>query len=329
MGGAMTVSEEAFDALLLRLYKTVREVPFAQFYDYALRLIKPALDFDAAKWGLGIRDERGPFVCSVHLHELPPGIQDDYASAVQGHDWVAERISVELGRSVSATWDDLELTTERSAAMHAYLRKYGLAHTLSTALAEPALGLGHFITLIRFDPARPWTEASRQFKERLFPHLTEAYMQARSLHMRQGRGQHGVGYVIADRTLLIANVTPLFRQLMLREWPGWEDARMPHEVCAAWAGGARSYYKGRHVIIGMEPDQQLVHLLVRMRNALDVLTARELAVARLFARGLEHKSVAIEMGVSPHTVRNQIKAIYFKLGVDSKTALAACLDDLL
>lgn len=322
----MTISDEGLDTLVLRLYRGVRIVPFAQFHDWALRLIKPALNFDTAIWGLGIHDERGTFISSIHLHALPPGMMDDYAK-VQSLDTVAERITAQLGRTVCASWDDPELATERYAAMFAYQRKYGMAHLLSTALPDPVLGLGHFLSLFRSDPARPWTEASRHFKERLFPHLTEAYMQARCLHMKQNGGAER-GYVIADRTLRVANVTPVFRELMLCEWPGWVDSRMPPEVCAAWSGKARSYYKGRHVIIGMESDQQLVHLMARRCNALDVLTARELGVARLFARGLAHKDVAKEMGVSPHTVRNQIKAVYLKLGVSNKTSLANCLEDL-
>lgn len=78
---AMGMSEEGFDALVLRLYHGVREVPFAQFQDYALNIIKPVLDFDAAKWGMGIHDERGTFISNVHLYQLPPSILDDYARA--------------------------------------------------------------------------------------------------------------------------------------------------------------------------------------------------------------------------------------------------------
>ncbi len=104
---------------------------------------------------------------------------------------------------------------------------------------------------------------------------------------------------------------------------------MPPEVCAVWSEGQQgACYKGKHVVINMELDQQLVHLTVRRCNALDVLTSCELAVARLFARGLEHKAVAIEIGISPNTVRNQIKAVYDKLGVSNKTSLANCMEDL-
>jgi len=78
----------------------------------------------------------------------------------------------------------------------------------------------------------------------------------------------------------------------------------------------------------MELDQQLVHLTVRRCNALDVLTSCELAVARLFAQGLKYKDIAKSLGISYHTVRNQIKASYLKLGVSNKTSFATCMNDL-
>lgn len=323
----MTFSDVEFDALALRLYCGVRKVPFAQFRDYALGVIKPALGFDTAKWGMGIHDEYGTFISSVHLYQLPPSVLEDYAKAVGNYDYAAARIAAQFGRTVCIPWDDPETTSEQSTAQRAYQFKYGILHILSTALPDPALGLGHFLSIYRSDPARPWTEADRQLKERLFPHLIEAFMQARCLHTKQEGGAER-GYAIADRTLSIANVTPFFRELMLREWPLWRGSQMPPEVCAVWSEGARSYYTGKQVVIAMESDQQLVHLMARCCNALDLLTFRELAVARLFARGLEHTDVANEMGVSPHTVRNQLKAIYPKLGVHSKTALVACLADL-
>ena len=321
------IFRKEFDTLVIALYHSVRCVSFAQFRENALSLLKTVLDFDAAKWGMGIHDERGTFISSVHLYQLPPEILDDYTTAVGNYDPLAARITAQFGRTVCSLVDDPEFAGERYATLLAYRRKYGLAHLLSTALPEPELGLGHFLTLFRSDPARPWTEADRRLKERLFPHLTEAYMQARCLHLKQESGAESC-HVIADHSLFVSNITPLFRELMLREWPGWVGSRMPPEVCVKWPGDTPSFYKGRQIVIGMEPDQQLVHLTLRARNTFDLLTAQELAVARLFARGLTHKEIAKERGVSPHTVRNQVKAIYAKLGVSNKSSLAACLEDL-
>lgn len=43
------------------------------------------------------------------------------------------------------------------------------------------------------------------------------------------------------------------------------------------------------------------------------------------AEGLPYKSIARELGKSPATVRNQLHAIYQKLGVGNRTALACKL----
>jgi len=53
------------------------------------------------------------------------------------------------------------------------------------------------------------------------------------------------------------------------------------------------------------------------------LGERELAVARLVARGLRNGDIAALLGTSPHTVRNQVAAIFQKLGVRSRTQLAS------
>ena len=154
----MAVSNEVFSALVLELYRGVRDVSFTEFQDYALGVTKPIFKFDIALWGMGVSSENGALISSVHLHNLPPRMMGEYAGAVQSQDPAAERTTV-----------------------RAFLRKYGFAHTLCTAWFEPVLGLNHFLTLSRSDPAKPWTEALRQLKERLFPHLIEAYLQARAL----------------------------------------------------------------------------------------------------------------------------------------------------
>ncbi len=52
------------------------------------------------------------------------------------------------------------------------------------------------------------------------------------------------------------------------------------------------------------------------------LTPAERLVAAMAAEGLPYKSIARELGKSPATVRNQLHAIYEKLDVGNRTALA-------
>lgn len=53
------------------------------------------------------------------------------------------------------------------------------------------------------------------------------------------------------------------------------------------------------------------------------LSPAEHAVVRLALRGLRNVDIARTRGASPRTVRNQLAAAYAKLGVSSRTELAA------
>lgn len=55
------------------------------------------------------------------------------------------------------------------------------------------------------------------------------------------------------------------------------------------------------------------------------LTHRETEIVVLLARGLSAKEIAAEMALSPHTVRDHVKAIYDKAGVNSRGELVANL----
>ena len=50
------------------------------------------------------------------------------------------------------------------------------------------------------------------------------------------------------------------------------------------------------------------------------LTAREVEVLRLLARGLSNKQVAERLVISPKTVGNHVEHIYAKIGVSTRAA---------
>lgn len=49
------------------------------------------------------------------------------------------------------------------------------------------------------------------------------------------------------------------------------------------------------------------------------LTARELEVLRLVARGLGNKEIGAELGITTHTVKHHLAAVLEKLGAHSRT----------
>lgn len=58
------------------------------------------------------------------------------------------------------------------------------------------------------------------------------------------------------------------------------------------------------------------------RDAWDALTPRERDVAELVAEGLRYATVGDRLGISEHTVRNHLRRIFAKLGVNSRLELA-------
>ena len=56
------------------------------------------------------------------------------------------------------------------------------------------------------------------------------------------------------------------------------------------------------------------------------LTPRELEIARLAAEGLANKEIAARLYLSHRTVENQLHAVYEKLGVEGRAALAQALE---
>jgi HD-GYP domain-containing protein (c-di-GMP phosphodiesterase class II) len=64
------------------------------------------------------------------------------------------------------------------------------------------------------------------------------------------------------------------------------------------------------------------HRVGRRREGPAGLTAREVEVLGLVARGLSNKEIAQRLFISPKTVRNHVEHIYVKIGVSSRAAAA-------
>jgi DNA-binding NarL/FixJ family response regulator len=58
-----------------------------------------------------------------------------------------------------------------------------------------------------------------------------------------------------------------------------------------------------------------------VRKAAAVLTAREIEVVRMVARGLRNKEIAEQLSITEGTVKAHLRAIFEKLGIDSRMKL--------
>jgi DNA-binding CsgD family transcriptional regulator len=90
----------------------------------------------------------------------------------------------------------------------------------------------------------------------------------------------------------------------------------------------------RVTAIPMEGDDGRIAVMIEPARAADLtpillesygLTEREVEIVMLLARGLATKNIAAELILSPHTVRDHVKAIFDKVGINSRGELVARL----
>jgi HD-GYP domain-containing protein (c-di-GMP phosphodiesterase class II) len=204
-------------------------------------------------------------------------------------------------------WPDGEVRT---------LRRAGLVHDLGR------LGISNAI----WDKRGPLGPGEWE-RVRLHPHMTE-----RMLHQSAGLAplgaiavQHrerldGSGY---PRGLSGSAISRPARVLAAAD--AYQSMREPRPHRAPLAGPEAAALLRAQVRAGrLEGDaveavlHAAGHRVPRRRDGPDGLTAREVEVLRLLARGLSNKEIAARLVISPKTVGNHVEHIYAKVGASSR-----------
>ena len=97
---------------------------------------------------------------------------------------------------------------------------------------------------------------------------------------------------------------------LLKTLPSRELVDALRDACTGTARlGGSPLGRGERDVVGPAPDPD------------EELTAREIQVVRMVARGMSNKSIAHELGISPRTVEGHLNHVFDKVGVESRTAL--------
>jgi DNA-binding CsgD family transcriptional regulator len=196
---------------------------------------------------------------------------------------------------------------------------------LTTHVADPVLRLFTAVALYRADPARPFTEAERLFKQNLMPHLVEAWNSNRFNFMHSRRHddrQSDHARAICDKKGVLYNACQNFAGLMFAEWPDWQGPQLPRALLNALSGKEQQHFTGRGIVATIKSLNDMLLLGLRKKSTVDQLSRRELEVARCYGQGLDYREIAKELHIAPVTVRNHLQAIYATLGVSNKVEMS-------
>jgi HD-GYP domain-containing protein (c-di-GMP phosphodiesterase class II) len=222
------------------------------------------------------------------------------------------------GRAVAALVDDAARRLGLADDEVATVRRAGLVHGLGR------LGISNAI----WDKPGP-LGAGEWERVRMHPYLTERMLNQSpalaplgSLAVQVRERLDGSGY---PRGLSGSALSPSARVLAaaeayqaMREPRPFRPAREPEEAAAELRAEVRAKRldgDATEAVLGAAG-----HRVARRREGPAGLTAREIDVLRLVARGRSTREIADELVITPKTVRNHIEHIYTKIGATSRVA---------
>jgi DNA-binding CsgD family transcriptional regulator len=310
----------AHSELLLKLYVAARAGSVESFQQQAIALLAQQLAFDNVWWGRSnVEGPRHNVHCS-YLWNLPADTpqrmnRDDPTNPV------AQRTTQRPGRAHRFDYEEL-ISQPATAAFTAHM---GINQALVIALLEQQGAVVSFVSVSRTTATPRFTEDERRLLELWMPHLTSALDLCCMAHMGRMRQGGSRAMVTTDLLGWLHVFEPGAPELLRSEWPGWTGRQLPAPLREQIAE-RRSVYLGRHLHVEIRWHGEHVLLSMRPREPSDLLSRQENAVAEAFSSGHSYKEVARTLDLAPATVRHHLRAVYMKLGVSDKAALARVLN---
>ncbi len=321
---------DALNKLILEIYRAAKETPVDEFQELALALVRNQIHFRTAAWGTGEITEAGGLVAhTMHLHNEPPEMLDDWAS-INSHDTVIDEAFANPNRALTfhaPCW----FSSSDHALMLDYSRRYGHLNNMIINTISNSHPQGQWLSLYRNDKHDHWEQNDAHFLEQVMPHLIEALEMNRLLgqahfpatadFMAQADFRLAGTRALARLDGTLYHCGKKFAEFLREVWPEWKSGKLPAELIKTLSFEGEALLAG-HAISSVNHGNLLL-LNIRKLSPLHGLTRRELEVARLYGVGKSHKEIGLLLDLSPVTVRNFLSRIYTKLDIGNKVELAA------
>lgn len=311
-----------FNSVLLRLYDYAGRLSLDDFQAGAVREMRRLIRFDGCWWGIGTLIDGHN---RIH-HSFVEGLPEDMATAFNNaadRNIVGRRCSSRPGKALVFGSQDLAGNEETWELA----RGARIAQVLCACTLQEASHLVMFVSLSRSRARPAFSPVETGALELLLPHLESMLQLSRVLDITRQRIRHAgtqICLAVTDVRGILHVAEPGFDQIVREEWPAWQGPALPAEVAAA-IGARRARYRGHSVTLELQWTGSQVVVAAHPCDRRDSLTPQERRVAEAFASGRNYKEVARLLGVSPATVRHHLRAVYVKLGVRDKAALARTL----
>jgi len=319
---------DSIQRLLIDLYRAARESPIPEFQERSFKMLKSLCRADSAMAATASLDPvDGLTFHSISLQNIP----EEFISAheeIASEDIIAAEVARRAGTVCAINLRDL-MPARKFPGVCAFDARFELQNMLGEMEIEPATGAIRGLFLWRARDADRFSEDERRLGEIFLPHAIEAAAVNRQLWLSEvtsgAIARRGVR-ALANLRGVLHTYDASFIELLRAEWPQWRPPILPVQLLGALTAHSDSHYSGLHISVAAEFKRGMLFLMAREKRGLGKLSAAELSAARLIADGLSYKEAATRLGIAAATIRNQVHAVYAKLGVRNKAALARWLN---
>lgn len=319
--------------LILDLYAEAQAVPVADFGSALMARLKQVVAFDSSGSILLHVNEGGQAIITAHsAYNIIPD-----KAALRARYVGVESYSAETG------------LTSRDPLLRRSLAQPGRVHTLASgdtgdkllheyARLSESFHAMNFVTrktertIASFSFWRAGRHAVFSGQDIadasiLIPHA----LQAIAINQRLAAAPFAAasarsGVLIAEAQGLIHHLDETSILLLRREYPDWLSYHLPQEMVDGFLSSSAQRFVGKHIIASLRRQGTLMVIGLQAREAGGKLTPAELRVVEKIVEFGAYKEAARQLGVSPSTIRNQLHAIYKKLGVSSRSELLKALE---
>ena len=314
---SVTDTVDPVDRYIARLYRSGLQVPTGDYRAWALREWNRVVPHDGALWGSGILAE-----WSFHT-VTTTGLPAEFPAVLEATarlNPIVPRILQNLDTPVDMRSVVSDEKFFESEIYKRAFQPFGINRILSTAHLDQRSGLYSLITLYRKDRNRLWSAEDSARQRRVTYHLYNAASHAFFLHLLGNTERpRGGEAAVVDKQGMFHQAQPRFLDLLDQYFPDRKPYILPFALPQP----------GEHLLVTdklcarceVAADMYVVWLWPA--GPLDRLTAREREIVYAVAQGLSFKQAARKIGVAPSTVANHLYRVYRKLGVYSRTELAA------
>ena len=317
-----------FSELLLKLYRLSSEAPPKKFQQSVFDCMRKALSFDSAIWGSGLMASDGAIVHTVYTYCKPMELMEHYAQ-IKHLDVLAFDAFYALGQTINFASTDPTWLARCDPKFLNFTERFSRAHALVTGISDRPTSLLFAVWLDRADLKFPFTEEERLFPQSLMPHLAETWR----LNWLNFLEEDAVpeeprrAIAICDQKGLLYEAGARFSALICMEWPDWMGKRLPDLLLDYIANEQWCWQEGKTITIKCEPINDMRLITIRKKRTVDILSRREIEIAKYFGHGTGYREIAESLFIAPKTVRNHIQTIYEKLDISSRIELALLLSD--